>query len=345
MKSPKVVVTGANGFVGSCVVEALFAAGGFTIVPTSRRAHAGGRVARFGCTLAPADLADPSAVETLVTEAQAIVHCAFGSDTDHLAATRALLDASVAAGVKVFIHISTTEVYTTRQGTIDEDAALQSAGEDYGAQKARIDQLVRSYESKFPTLVVLRPGIIYGPLSDAWTIGPTRRLLSGWRPAPEDLRGLGNFVHIADLCAIIVKVLGEPPAGLRVYNVVGPEVVPWIDYFQGLARALNVTVSAAAPSAGRKAQLGFVRTMLRVLPTSLRRRMVKLAGAIPAANRTVANWRRMHQIEPISAEKQLYSRHVRYSTDRLVRDGFAPRVTIAQGLRQSAEWARQVGLA
>lgn len=342
--SESIVVTGANGFVGSCMVEALFAAGGFAIVPTSRRAHAGGRVARFGCALRPADLADPAAVDMLVKGANAVVHCAYGGDTDHVAATRTLLDAVVAAGVGTFVHISTTEVYATHAGTIDESAPLRAHGADYGALKARIDELVRTYADKIPRLVILRPGIIYGPLSDAWTIGPIRRLLAGWRPA-EELRGLGNFVHIADLCAIGVNVLREPPApGLRVYNVVGPEVISWINYFESLAAAIGVQLPAHGPSAGTKAQLGFVRSMLKILPTGLRRNLVKSVSALRIGNRLVGRWRVMHQNEPISAEKELYTRDVHYSIERLVKDGYGPRVGIAEGIKQSAAWARQVGL-
>ena len=203
MNQQKVVVTGASGFVGSCVVEALFAAGGYEIVPTSRRLHAGGRVGRFGCRLRPADLSHRGAVDELVQCADAVVHCAFGGDSDQEEATRTLLQAAAAAGVRNFINVSTTDVYAAQEGTLDEDSPIRSKGQDYGAVKGRIDTLVRNSSGRFQSLVILRPAIIYGPMSDAWTITPIQRFLAGWRPRAEELQGVGNFVHVADVCHII----------------------------------------------------------------------------------------------------------------------------------------------
>ena len=344
MNQRKVVVTGASGFVGSCVVEALFAAGGYEIVPTSRRLHAGGRVARFGCRLRPADLTHRGAVDDLVQGADAVVHCAFGGDSDQEGATRTLLQAAAAAGVRDFIHLSTTDVYAAQEGTLDEDSPIRSKGQDYGAVKGRIDALVGSSSGRFQSLVILRPAIIYGPLSDAWTVTPIRRLLAGWRPRAEELQGVGNFVHIADVCHIIQQILSRPPSGLRVYNVVGPEVTTWAEYFERLARSLGVVIPAQDASASDKVELGFVRTMLRILPTLVRRKVVALAALFPGGVRMVARWKRLNVLEPISAEKALYARTVRYSTARLTGEGLAPRVTMEEGIQQSAAWAHQVGL-
>lgn len=344
MNQQKIVVTGASGFVGSCVVEALFVAGGYEIVPTSRRLHAGGRVARFGCRLRPADLTHRGSVDELVQGADAVVHCAFGGDSDQEEATRTLLQAAAAAGVRNFIHVSTTEVYAAQEGTLDEDSLIQMNGLGYGAVKGRIDTLVRSRSSQFQSLVVLRPAIIYGPLSESWTIIPIRRLLAGWCPRAEELQGTGSFVHIADVCHIIQKILSRPPSGLRVYNVVGPEVVTWADYFERLAHALGVAIPAQDVPASDKVQLGFVRTMLRILPTPFRRKVTSLVKSVPAGVRMITHWQRLNVLVPSTAEKTLYARTVRYSTTRLAGEDLAPRVTLEEGLQQSAAWAGQVGL-
>src|SRR5205823_4603871 len=158
----------------------------------------------FGCRMHAADLADRAAVDELVRGADAVVHCAFGGDSDQEAVIRTLLDAAAAAGIRDFIHLSTADVYAVQEGTLDEDAPILKEGQDYAGVKARLDALVRGYAERFHGLTVLRPAIIYGPLSDAWTIGPIQRLTGGWRPRVEQMQGAGNFVHIADLCRIIV---------------------------------------------------------------------------------------------------------------------------------------------
>lgn len=345
MTARKVVVTGASGFVGSCVVEALFAADGYDVVPTSRRLNGGGRVARFGYRLHSADLTRLAAVDELVCGSDAVVHCAFGGDSDQELATRTLLNAAAAAGLVQFVHMSTTEVYATHEGTVDEDARIQLAGQHYGAVKGRIESLVASRASDFHSTVILRPAIIYGPLSDAWTITPINRLLAGWRPSVKDLEGVGNFIHIADLCRIIEGVLSKPAVGLRVYNVVGPEVVTWADYFRRLAQALGVAVTPQETSTTRAVELGFVRSLLHAVPTGVRRKLVASLTTYSPSLKVVARWKRLHSLEPISAEKALYARTARYSIARLVEAGLAPRVGINDGIQQSAAWARQVGLA
>ncbi|PZR72037.1 MAG: hypothetical protein DLM73_14495 [Chthoniobacterales bacterium] len=347
MRLRKIVVTGASGFVGSCVVEALFVAGGYEIVPTGRRLLAGGRVARFGCRLRPADLTHREAVDELVQGAYAIVHCAFGADSDQEKATRTLLLAAAGAGVRTFIHVSTTEIYAAQDGTIDEDSPIQSEGPGYGAIKGRIDSLVRSNFERFQSLVILRPGIIYGPLGDQWTIVPIRRLLAGWKPVAEELQGTANLVHIADVCRTIEQILARPPLGLRIYNVVGPEVVSWMEYFERLAQALGVAVPSSAEDqvAGEKVEVGFVRTLLRLLPTSFRRKVTFFVMTFPAGKRMIARWQRLHFLALMSADRALYGRKVRYSNARLKGDGLMPRVGLVEGIQQSAAWAREIGFA
>ncbi len=347
MNQRKVVITGASGFVGSCVVEALFVAGGYEIVPTARRLHAGGRVARFGCRLRAADLTQREAVDELVQGADAVVHCAFGGDSDQEDATRTLLLAAAAAGVPAFVHISSTEVYAAQQGTLNEDSPIQSDGHGYGAIKARIDSLVRSTSDRFKSLVILRPGIIYGPLSDQWSIRPIQRLLAGWHPVAEELQGSANLVHIADVCRTIEQNLSRPPLGLRIYNVIGPEVVSWNDYFERLAQALGMAVRSLTQDAhvSESVEVGFARTMLRLLPTTFRRKVTLLATSFPAGKRIIARWQRLHFVTLMPADRALYGRKVRYSNARLARDGLAPRVGLTEGINQSAAWAREIGLA
>lgn len=346
MKKQKVVITGASGFVGSCIVEALFVAGEYEIVATARRLHAGGRVARFGCRLHPADLTEREAVDELVQGADGVVHCAFGGDSDQEIATRTLLLAAAAAGVRTFIHISTTEVYAAQHGTLNEDSPVQADGEDYGAIKARIDSLVRGSSNCFENLIILRPAIIFGPLSDQWTIRPIQRLVAGWHPVAEELQGSANLVHIADVCRAVVQLLSRPPRGLHIYNVVGPEVVSWINYFERLSLTLGIAVPSLPQdgNAGEKVEVGFVRTMLRLLPTSFRRKVTFLVISFPAGKKMIARWQRLHMVTSTSADRAFYGRKVSYSTARLERDGLAPRVALAKGIEQSATWAREIGL-
>ena len=167
----KVLVTGATGFLGGAVCAHLRAAGGWDVTATGRNAGKGADVGadRF----VPADLTDHGAVVGLVRDQEAVIHCAaltspWGRRVDferaNIAGTAALLAASVAAGVRRFVHVSTPSIYgehVHREGLTETSPLPARPVNEYARTKLAAERLVLAAKDRLE-VVVLRPHALIG---------------------------------------------------------------------------------------------------------------------------------------------------------------------------------------
>lgn len=167
MTSPIVVVTGANGFVGSHVVSALGERGA-TVRAVVRRPGTAPRLP--GVEEHVGDFAEPAFAATVVAGADALVTTVhpLGGDAEiqrrvGLDGTMVIAEAAVGAGVPLLVHVSTAAVYDRSPGAgdVDESGALvtdDSAA--YGVAKRDVDAALGRLEGT--TRVLLRPPAILG---------------------------------------------------------------------------------------------------------------------------------------------------------------------------------------
>ena len=230
-----VLLTGANGFIGSRVARRLAAAG--------RPVRA--LVRRAGT--APADPAieeiegDFTSRETARAAAQgvgAIVHCAATSGPDldavrrvNTEGTRAMVEAALAAGVPRYVQISTISVYARGPSeALDEEAPLKTEGDPYGVTKAEADRLVLEAMQRGLPAVILRPGAVLGlhPTS-TWAVRMPERIRAGEVKLRGDGREAIPWVHVEDLCDAVFLSLEDERAVGRVYNVADGDMT-WRQY-------------------------------------------------------------------------------------------------------------------
>ena len=168
MTSPIVVVTGANGLVGSHVVAAL-SERGVTVRAVVRRV--GTAPAATGVEEHVGDFADPAFADTVVAGADALVTTVhpLGSGREDqrrvgLDGTLVVAEAAVAAAVPLLVHVSTAAVYDRSPGVgdITEDSALVADdANDYAVVKRDVDAALGRLAGT--TRVLLRPPAILGP--------------------------------------------------------------------------------------------------------------------------------------------------------------------------------------
>lgn len=168
MSSPIVVVTGANGLVGSHVVAALSERGA-TVRAVVRRL--GTAPDATGVEEHVGDFADPAFADTVVAGADALVTTVhpLGSGREDqrrigLDGTLVIAEAAVAAAVPLLVHVSTAAVYDRSPGVgdITEDSDL--VGDDanaYAVVKRDVDEALGRIAGT--TRVLLRPPAILGP--------------------------------------------------------------------------------------------------------------------------------------------------------------------------------------
>ncbi|MDZ5664112.1 NAD(P)-dependent oxidoreductase [Nocardioides sp. S-58] len=212
MTSPLVVVTGANGLVGSHVVRALSQRGA-TVRAVVRRA--GTAPDGPGVEEQVGDFADPGFAETVVAGADALVTTVhpMGDDRESqrrvgVDGTMAIASAAVAADVARHVHISTAGVYDRSPGAGDADEDGRLVGEDggdYAVVKRDVDAALAGLSGT--TRVLVRPPAILGRGgSSVWnTLRPERMRddESQRHAVPE---ATFAWIHVDDLAALVADV-------------------------------------------------------------------------------------------------------------------------------------------
>ena len=199
----RILVTGADGFIGSHLTEALVRAGhevrAFVFYNSFNSwgwldrcaPDVAGRFEVFA-----GDIRDPHGVHTAMQGCESVLHLAaliaipysyHSPDTyvdTNIKGTLNVVNAARALGLAKVVHTSTSEVYgTARFVPITEEHPLQGQS-PYSASKIGADQIALSFHQSFGTPVaVLRPFNTYGPRQSARAVIPTiiTQLLAGRR--------------------------------------------------------------------------------------------------------------------------------------------------------------------
>src|SRR2546429_3772570 len=175
LQGARITVTGAGGFLGPVVVDALARQGARVqaiIGPPGEPA----RIPHGAAYVAQADICDTAALAKLVADVDAVVHLAGPASVAasfqdpartvrvHAEGTAAVLQACRAAGVRKLVYVSSAEVYgQPLRSPVGEQHPL-SARSPYAAAKIGGEKLIESWGHAFGLrAVILRPFSVYGP--------------------------------------------------------------------------------------------------------------------------------------------------------------------------------------
>jgi len=213
LRGKRVVVTGAGGFIGSHLTEALAREGADVQAVVHYNALGSWgwldeSPARDEITVHLADVQDPGSLSAAMKEADVVFHLAalIGIPYSYAAprsyvrtnveGTLNILELAREHGVSRVVHTSTSEAYgTARYAPIDEEHPLQGQS-PYAATKIGADKLAQSYHLSFGLPVVtVRPFNTFGPRQSARAVIPTiiSQCLTG-----NEVR-LGNLTPTRDL--------------------------------------------------------------------------------------------------------------------------------------------------
>jgi nucleoside-diphosphate-sugar epimerase len=315
-------VTGAGGFIGGAVCAALVAEGA-TVAGIDVGAGAAKRVREVGADPFLADVTDRRAAAAALDGVEIVIHAAayvheWGSMEEfvrvNVAGTAAMLDAALEAGVGRFVQISSVVVYgyddPAEQG---EDAFRRAYGIPYIDTKSASDRLAARRGA-----VVIRPGDVYGPRSVPWVVRPLELARRGALAVPSPGGGLMLPVYVDDLVEAILlgAEAGEPG---RAYAAWDGTPVAFADYFARIAAIAGGAAPRTLPlpileAAGAAAEL-----------------VARISGRTPAFTARAPTF---------------VGRRGTVSTERIRSElGWEPRISLSEGLRRSAAWARAEGLA
>lgn len=241
MKGKRVLITGAGGFIGSHLVEALIERGALvtTIVRYNSRNDWGmlehvPSCVKKGLNVISGDITDSGIVKKAVKNCDIIFHLAalIGIPYSYIApesyvntnikGTLNIMQASREEGVEKIIHTSTSEVYgTAKYVPIDENHPLQGQS-PYSATKIGADMLAHSYFLSFNTPVaIIRPFNTFGPRQSARAVIPTiiSQALSGEKIQLGSLKPVRDLTYVKDTVNGFVKVAESDNSTGQIINI------------------------------------------------------------------------------------------------------------------------------
>ncbi len=232
----RVLITGANGFLGRHVVRAV-AQRGHEVRALVRSPGSFGELQLENVEIVAGDLRQRN-LSSLVTDIDAVIHLAAAVTGDDetqfintVVATENLLEAIRQTRIERFVLCSSFAVYDWQRAgdPLDEETPLEAdlyARDGYAIAKSWQEKLVRRYAAQqcWP-LTVVRPGFIWGP-QKPW-IGGTGHNFGKWHMVVGGGRELP--ITYVENCADCIAIALEHPAAVgETFNVVDDEhVTAW----------------------------------------------------------------------------------------------------------------------
>lgn len=264
-KSLRILVTGADGFIGSHLTEALVRQGhkvrAFVLYNSFNSLgwldHCAPDV-KGQFEVFAGDIRDPHGVKEAMKGCDAVLHLAaliaipysyHSPDTyvdTNVKGTLNVLQAARELGVRRVIHTSTSEVYgTARFVPITEEHPLQGQS-PYSATKIAADQLAYSFYTSFDLPVVIaRPFNTYGPRQSARAVIPTiiTQIASGRRKIKLGaVSPTRDFNYVQDTVAGLIAALTSDQGLGEVVNLGGNFEITIGDTAKLIAEAMKAEI-------------------------------------------------------------------------------------------------------
>lgn len=246
----KICVTGATGFVGSALCDALEGAG-----------HSIVKVVRTGtepCMVAVGDIDASTSWGNAVAGCDVVVHLAARVhvmqeiaadpeslfDTVNRVATRNLALAAAHAGVKRFVFISTVKVNgeSTTPGHPFVETDAPAPQDAYARSKYQAEEeLKRLAQQHGMEWVIIRPPLVYGPGVKANFAALVNAVAKGWPLPLGSIHNQRSLVALDNLADFIACCTQHPKAANQTFLISDGHDLSTPELVRQLAQAAGVT--------------------------------------------------------------------------------------------------------
>jgi 2-alkyl-3-oxoalkanoate reductase len=344
-------VLGASGFIGARAVDRLRERA-LSVRPVARdlRGRACDPDARV------ADALDVSALKAAFRGCDVVVHAVYTDPGSAGRAMEATYAASEAAGVRRIVYLSTASVHgQAPPASTDERSPLRLWQEfAYNNAKVRAERALRRARTRGAVeIVMLRPGIVFGPTS-RWITEFVDALLSGRAALIDGGRGVCNSIYVDNLVHAIELAARQPGVDNEAFLVGDAERVTWADFYGPITSALGYSLSSVptAPPPERVARWSdrlrdVARNSERLDP--VRRAMAPATGILRSllrGGRTSAGSAPAAGGEPFldGMNARLQECSVKLPMIKAKhRLGYEPPVSFEEGVRRTLAWMQTAG--
>jgi nucleoside-diphosphate-sugar epimerase len=325
-----VLITGGTGFIGSRLALAAVANGNGVKVIGQENTPAESANRRLlearGVTVALASVDDWDRLVALLPGTDRVYHLAAAQHEANIpdqrfwdvnvTGTRNVIEASIEAGVKRFVHGSTIGVYgAASAGDLDERSPVKPDN-IYGLTKLEAEKLVRSYHEKLP-IVIIRISETYGP--------GDLRLLKLFRAIRKRLfvmvgsgRNMHHPIYVDDLTeGLLIAGSAEQAVG-KTFVLAGHKPISTLDMVETIAQQLGTRIPRV------RVPLPPLLTLATVMETVCR----PIGIQPPLHRRRMDFFRKSYAFRQEAAHNHL---------------GFVPKHSFKEGVAEVAKWYAQKG--
>jgi nucleoside-diphosphate-sugar epimerase len=334
----KVVVTGANGFIGAHLAEQLLAAGNEVTCLVRSPERLPQQVRRRVRTV-QGDIRDSAAVRAAVADAEQVFHIAglvkalsvaelFAVNAD---GARVVAEACAAQETPptLIVASSLAAAGPSRDGRPVQETDVPAPVSNYGRSKLAGEAAVRTFAERMP-ISIIRPAVVFGPgdPNSFAMIRPIARF--GIHPVPGG-GPLGSIsaIHVADLCRLLMLVAergrrltrsGEADPSRGIYFGADPTAVRYDEFGKLIGAAMG-------------------RDRIRVMRNS------RLLGfTLAGLAESIARLRRQAAIISVDKMREAFAGSWHCSGERAERElGFRPAAPLAERIAETVAWYRAEG--
>ncbi len=329
MAGRTVLVTGGTGFTGSALVRRLLERGLTVRVLDNQEGMFHEELKGLGAQIELGSVTDEETVRRMIQGCSVVYHLAAAFRkinapkslywSVNVDGTALMARLSLEAQVDRFIYCSTEGVH----GHVEKPPAAESAPinpqDYYEYTKWEGEKAMQPFVEQGLRSVILRPTAIYGPGDPERFYMIYRRVSSGVFPMFGDGRTWYHPVYIDNLVQAFELAMDKPEAIGQVYLIGDEEYCSIEELVRGVAAALGIDV-----------KIPHFPFWLIWIPSVTCEAICKPLRLKPPLFPRRADWYRKTRAFDISKAKREL--------------GYAPQIGLAEGLRRTAAWYRQMGL-
>lgn len=323
----EVLVTGANGFIGSTLCEALIKRN-YKVRGLVRKTSDLRFVQDLDIELVCADLSDKHSLAKATKGVDIVYHIAalvndWGSlklfREMNVEGTRNILEAAVSSKVKRFVYVSTLVVHSFLDKTdMTEESPVTPPPFPYCISKKEAEEVVMEFYVRYKLpITIIRTGDVIGPKDRTFFLKMVKALERGIIPYLNQGRSLFAFTYVENLVDGIILAGNSEKAIGQTYVITDGIKITWKEFFDMLTKEMGVPKPFFSVSSKIIYPLAFF--------LEIAYKLLGIKQRPPVTRYMISH-----------AEK-----NVHFSIEKARRElNYQPRISLIEAIRRMVEWYR-----